>query len=199
MTTATRSTVLTGFTVVCLMASGALLWHEITLPRPQKDAAPRSWTPPLPPSTPSPANQPSTSIELHPSLLLNPHKHAQLQTLQGLSNQWNQNNHLFLRLTPNESVDIAFLRQEAYTGPLLVSYTKAPDYGTYAVALNKTPLASLDGWGPSIARATYEIPNASLKAGSNVLTLICTGKNQNSTGLLFGIDSLEIPPTKPTK
>jgi hypothetical protein len=204
VTPKTKNRLLPTFTLLCLLASGGLIWHEMTLRQTTKltqksypKGSPTAQTPSKSSEAPEPLDFMGSSVDLHPKQLQPPAKHARLQTLQGLANRWNQNNHVFLLLTPKESVDFIFHRSEPYSGPLLLTYTKAPDYGTYSVSLNQTPLAEVDGWGDSLSRATLETTNATLKTGRNVLTLTSTGKNPASTNFLIGIDSLEIPKGKP--
>jgi len=185
-----KEILLNTLTSVCLLGGGYLLGKASSPSQP----APTPLDAPHNIEAPSDLNVKPFSINFSHSQLKTPNTfRAYTQNLEEFPGHWENNDHLFLPLKNQESVEVTFPSPEPYNGPLLLHTTQGPDFGSYEILLNQSPLAAGDGWSPKVRRKTQKIERASLKAGTNTLTITSTGKNTNSTGFFVALDCLQSP------
>jgi hypothetical protein len=95
--------------------------------------------------------------------------------------------------------EIGFLLRfnEAFKGTLAVNLTISFDSGEIEILLNDHPLneTPIDLYTKGISVKKFELPNVSFEKGNNILSIKVIGKNQNSSDIKLGVDTIEIIPT----
>lgn len=116
---------------------------------------------------------------------------------------------LFLEAAgPGARIEIPFEVEAAGRYELLAQVAHAPDYGIYSVLLDGQPLGAaqdlehepgantgggtvINAWHTELYVAEdHVLAWPELKAGPHVLTFVCQGKDQRSTGYHLGLDTL---------
>lgn len=108
---------------------------------------------------------------------------------------WTGEGQVFIAATGKGSaVETKFqVPQDAGMHRAVLALTRAPDYGTYRVILDGTPLATeFDGYAKIIDVQEITLATDALAAGEHMLRLECTGKSSDSTGFKAGLDSIRL-------
>jgi hypothetical protein len=75
------------------------------------------------------------------------------------------------------------------------AFTRAPDYGQFRVTLNGHVLGTFDAYDAQVGHSgKVDLGSVALRAGANRLEILVTGRNRRSSGLMVGIDRLELLP-----
>lgn len=97
----------------------------------------------------------------------------------------------FLAAHEGATLTIPFTTARAQTLALRVDGLVAPDYGTWAVAVDAHPLPAWDGYSAKVSMKRGEATApVEVAAGAHILTFRCTGKHRESSGYLAGFDAL---------
>lgn len=97
--------------------------------------------------------------------------------------------------TPGERLTLPLRVSKAGDYDILFLCTYAPDYGTYQFELDGKPLGDpVDFYGPDIDEHERVFPAGFLSAGEHVLRVLGKGKDDRSTGYLFGLNGYLLTP-----
>jgi hypothetical protein len=88
------------------------------------------------------------------------------------------------------AVSVPFFVATAGRYALRVDGLVAPDYGTWAIAIDGAPLDTYEGFAEKVAPHKGNETVRDLSRGDHVLTLTCTGKRPESSNYLGGFDVL---------
>ena len=106
-----------------------------------------------------------------------------------------------LTFVPNgeqASVDLPFTVEKKEPTRLLVSVTKAPDYGIWQAYLNGIKIGSpMNLYGESVKEWECHLLDFWPDPGKYTLTLKLIGKDKNSTGNLLGIEAVRLRERRP--
>jgi hypothetical protein len=109
---------------------------------------------------------------------------------------WGGNAQLFWRPpTPagsNSQLLTEFVLPSAGTYDLVLFYTKAPDAGLFTVFVDGHKSSELNGYESQVALGQLSLGRHQLTAGQHELAFAVTGKNQQSTGYIIGVDRLQL-------
>ena len=106
-------------------------------------------------------------------------------------NQWSNNGHMQWRASKAGDTSTYRLSVSQAGGyDLEFSYTKASDFGQFAVYLDDVKLGVIDGYGEGVTVAKANLGRVVLSRGDHVLKLVVEGKNDASSGYLVGVDYL---------
>lgn len=121
------------------------------------------------------------------------------QGMSGWGPHWSGNTQL-IWMCREESLEmtLSFDAQGSGTG-LRFGYTKAPDYGTFEIALDGKKIGDkVDLYDPKVVRAPdLDFGDLKIDAGPHTLKIKCSGKNEKSTSYLFGLDYIEVTGREP--
>jgi hypothetical protein len=96
-----------------------------------------------------------------------------------------------------ETLTVDFPAKTAGEYKLVGHFTRAVDYGKIDVRINGGEPISIDLYHDGvIPSGAVDLGKATLVAGTNVMTLTTTGKNDKSQGFLVGLDAIEVKPAK---
>lgn len=118
---------------------------------------------------------------------------------QGMGNyqdKWSSGSQLWFKPDAPTTYRLTTTPPAALTGAFNVElwFTRAPDYGTVELWLDGVKLTGWDGYDASgVTRGKIAFP-VTIKAGEMTLELRVTGKNEQSTGFLAGLDCFSIKP-----
>lgn len=71
--------------------------------------------------------------------------------------------------------------------------TKAPDYGSYTLAIDGKQVGAFDGYAPTVSRAgPVPLGGVGLRKGRHEITLTVTGKNPAASNYYAGLDVLTL-------
>jgi hypothetical protein len=122
------------------------------------------------------------------------------QNMQPFGPQWGGGAHLFwrppapvdtpIRNWPHLTIWLNAPAAGEYT--LVLYYTAAPDYGTFRVFLNGTPVKDISGFAPAVGLRKIELVRSTLKAGPQQLVFTVFSKEPASTNFLVGLDRFEL-------
>ena len=118
------------------------------------------------------------------------------QEMAGFGTGWGGNAQLFWRpplpagSKPNLLTE--FVLSSTGTYDLMLYYTTAPDFGQFIVYIDGSNPTSLDGYGPRVALRQSSLGRYQLASGRHELAFEVTGKNQQSTNYVVGVDRLQL-------
>ncbi|MBQ8586806.1 MAG: DUF2961 domain-containing protein, partial [Oscillospiraceae bacterium] len=69
-----------------------------------------------------------------------------------------------------------------------IAHTCFGDFGKYDILLDGTKIGELDGYSASLAVSKVILTDVPVLQGAHVLSFKCTGKNDASSGVVFGLD-----------
>ena len=121
-----------------------------------------------------------------------PKGRAGLQDMKGYGRDWSGNAHLvWLCPKQDEELTLSFKVTQAGSG-LRFRFTKATDYGTFAVFLDGKKIdETVDLYDPKVRRTDHDI-SIRIKTGPHTLRFHCVGKNKKSPRHFFGLDFVEV-------
>ena len=124
------------------------------------------------------------------------------QDMRSIGRGWSNNAQLFwivpapvdrpIRNWPNLS--LLFNAPAAGTYEIVLHYTKAPDYGTFRLFIDRQSSADIDGYAPTVVPEGRSLGQHKLAAGSHQFLLTVSGKARASRGFSVGLDRIELQP-----
>ncbi|MBT6156903.1 MAG: DUF1588 domain-containing protein [Planctomycetaceae bacterium] len=114
------------------------------------------------------------------------------QEMQRFGSDWSGNAQLaWLCPKQGEKMTLAFKVTEPGTG-LRLRFTKATDYGTFAVYLDGKKIdETIDLYDTKVGRTDFDI-STTIGTGSHTLRFQCVGKDKKSPRHFFGLDFVEV-------
>ena len=111
---------------------------------------------------------------------------------------WSQGRHLLCRTENNGFLEVGFAVRSPGRYRLRLLATAAPDYGTIRVAVDRDKSQSVfDLYSGRICPSgSLELGTHNLLAGSHRIRFTAVSKNSASTDFFFGIDSIDLLPTR---
>lgn len=103
---------------------------------------------------------------------------------------WSGNAQLFFQSTkPGDTFTVAFNVPSGGSYDVSAFLTRAPDYGSYTLAIDGKQVGVFDGYGPTVVR-TGPVPlgGVGLRKGRHEITLTITGKNPAASNHYAGLD-----------
>lgn len=111
----------------------------------------------------------------------------EIQELGGATDQ----KHLWFRPSGADAwLEVTFNIGKDQAGPLSCKLTHARDYGIYRVLVDGKPVGEFDLYDGNITHVEHSLGAPRLTAGEHTLRFECVGKSDQSSGYLFGLDSL---------
>jgi len=109
-------------------------------------------------------------------------------------NKWFFSDHLFCEKNTSDSVVLfQWVTEELCSGDMVFRMTQAPDYGRLAILLDDELLIpEFNGYHPKVRPVLVPAGNRILPAGRHVMTIRTLGKDDRSTGFLWGMDYFRI-------
>jgi hypothetical protein len=117
---------------------------------------------------------------------------ASVQEMSNYADKWSDNKHVWFRPDGPHTytLPLELSAPEAAMPLATLWYTCAPDYGTVEMWVNGAKAAEWDGYNADgVVRKSLQCP-LSLKEGANVIEVRITGKNEQSSGFMAGIDCI---------
>lgn len=117
------------------------------------------------------------------------------QDMESFGPQWSHDAQVWF--TPNTAeAHLTFEIQVHRAGPrnVCVYFTKAPDYGMYQVLIDGVPVGeSFDGYDSNVVRSEKVcVGSLELVEGTHQITFQCTGKNEQSSNYMLGLDLIQL-------
>jgi hypothetical protein len=121
------------------------------------------------------------------------------QDLYAFGKGWDNDRQFFWSPTDvGETVEMELPAQKAGTYLVKAHLTKGPDYGTFQLNVNGTDVGQpVDLYDPTIKPTDIlELGNVTLNDGKTTLKITATARNAASTGSNFGLDYLQLVPSR---
>ena len=99
---------------------------------------------------------------------------------------------------PGDQLTLSIPVEKAGAYEVVGHFCGAPDYGAFKIQLGDADAKTIDFFHAEGVKRTDPVTlgRVGLKAGANSMTVTVTGKAENSTNYLFGLDALELKPVK---
>jgi hypothetical protein len=154
------------------------------------------------------ARAPSAAERVLPNLdLIFPAKVFTDADHHGVGDAWVQDNLDFypdgqLFYTPPRAegawVEIPFTVEKKEPRVLVLSGTRAPDYGTYQAYLDGVKIGDpVDGYSAGVSEWEWHLLDFWPEPGQHTLRLECTGKSAASTGYVLGLEAVRLRERRP--
>ncbi|MDH5500000.1 MAG: hypothetical protein OEY72_02740, partial [Gammaproteobacteria bacterium] len=118
------------------------------------------------------------------------------QDMSGFGAAWGGNAQLFWRppapVGSKPHMLTEFIVSNAGTYDLVLFYTTAPDFGRFTVYIDGSHPSQQDGYNPQVALRQVLLGRYPLAAGRHELAFEVTGKNEQSTDYIVGVDRLQL-------
>ena len=118
------------------------------------------------------------------------------QEMAGFGAGWGGNAQLFWRppapAGSKPHLLTEFVLASAGTYDLMLYYTTAPDFGQFTVYIDGTNSTKHDGYGSQVGLRQALLGRYQLASGRHELAFEVTGKNQQSTGYIVGVDRMQL-------
>jgi hypothetical protein len=118
------------------------------------------------------------------------------QEMAGFGAGWGGNAQLFWRPPAPAGSKPRLLTEFALPGAgtydLVLYYTTAPDFGQFTVYIDGTNSTKHDGYGSQVGLRQALLGRYQLASGRHELAFEVTGKNQQSTNYVVGVDRLQL-------
>ncbi len=114
-------------------------------------------------------------------------------------NEWSGNSQLLWKAKQGgDKLELEFPVVKPGKYHLMMRFTKAPDYGTVQVSLDKKNIGGPnDLYDPKVVLAkTVDLGEVEVTKGPHKLGIEMTGRNAESRGYLFGFDYIALEPAK---
>lgn len=130
-------------------------------------------------------------------LIEKPKGRAALQNMRSFGSQWSSDAQLFWTCPkPQSELKLSFEVIRPGSG-LRFGFTRAPDYGSFAILLDDKPIEdSIDLYDPKVVATRHHL-STPVSAGRHTLTFRCIGKNEQSTRHFFGLDYVDVTGRQP--
>ena len=116
-----------------------------------------------------------------------------VQEMSEFRGEWSGDHQLFLQQgLPESGVTFRFESEFKGNARLEIGYTRAPDYGNYLLRFDGSPLGEIAGFSGEVQARTFVSPLLKLYGQEHVLDLMPAGKEEASTGIRIGLDTLAI-------
>ena len=115
------------------------------------------------------------------------------QFMNSFQGNWDGEDQIFLSGENGSYAEWKLAHTKTETAKIQIHLTSAPDFGTLNIYWNqKKILANIDSYALSVGRFTSPVVAVDLRSGDNLLRVELSGKNPESSGFKFGVDSVEI-------
>jgi hypothetical protein len=120
------------------------------------------------------------------------------QQMSSYGTSWRHDDQLFAKFNGiGSSVEFVINADRGMVAPLVINYTTGPNYGVVKVTVNGEVInPKLNLYSRQVLKKTWQLPKVRWKAGNNSLVFELVGRDERSTNLFFGIDTIEIIPNR---
>jgi hypothetical protein len=115
------------------------------------------------------------------------------QLMYSFDGNWDMSDQIFIAGETGSFLELKLNHTQMEKAFIQINFTSAPDFGILNVYWNnKKILENIDSYTPNVKRFTNVPTEVNLLKGDNFIKVEIVGRNTNSSGFNFGVDSIRI-------